>query len=385
MRDAGSLVLAAALVLPLCGCNFKLTMSDGFTFDYGGEQATRTDSGSLPAGLEQIFIENRFGAVQVVATDLDDQGWSWELTTWASSVEVAEAFADEIEMKLEEEASTGRWTLVLPEPPKPRLRGVRSNLTLNVPATVAVEIKNRGDVVAQGLAGTAQVVNAHGDIGLRDLTGHCIVSNEHGDVAAANLATGKLSNRHGSLTAESIQGDLDVHNEHGSVTVNGVSGDLIVRNRHGKIEATGIEGSVDADCQHNDIIVNKATGDVKLRNRHGEIRAEEIRGRIDVENSHGAIELNVDSTTIQCKGSHSSMKLVLLNAAVESVEAATSHASVDVTLAANLPIAVAATAEHGDVQSDFPLVTSSESDFHFQTEHGNVRIRKANVSSSTSQ
>lgn len=385
MKTGTFIVSIALAIAVVAGCRFNVTMFDGFRFDYGGEQASRTESGSFPEGLEQVFIENRFGTVQVESTESGDQGWSWELTTWADSTEVAEEFTEQIELKFEERDNTGRWLLVLPEPPQSRLRGVRSNLVLNVPASVAVEINNRGDVVAKDLAGTVKVDNSHGDVALRDLAGQCVVSNEHGEVAAANLATAKLSNRHGPLTAEGVSGDLDVRSEHGSVKVSEVSGDLVARNRHGKIEAHRIGGNVDADCEHNHIIVSEATGNAKLRNRHGQIRADHIQGSIDADNEHGKIDLRVESTSVKCKGSHASIKLALLNPAVESVTAETSHASIDVTLPKDLEASIVATAEHGDVRSEFPVVASNESRFQFETRHGNIRIRKGSTSPTTPQ
>ena len=381
MKPGIFVALTVASAALISGCSLNLTVSDGFTFDYRGDQATRTVSGPLPEGIEQIVIENRFGTVQVQASELGDEGWSWQLTTWSDSLEEAESFAQKIDMSLQQDSHTGSWKLMLPKPPQRRLRGVKSDLKLIVPATLAVQIKNRGDVVVRELAGNATIDNRHGDVALRNLTGQCTVSNEHGEIAAANLRTAEIANRHGPLTAEGVSGDLNVRNQHGSITVTGVSGGLVARNSHGKIEVNRVAGDVDVHCQHNHISVSEVGGDAQLRNQHGRIRGQELEGSIDVESNHGKVDLRVNATSVHYKGSHSSMELFVANSTVETVSAETSHGSIDVTFPTDLPLPIAAKAKYGKVRSEFPLVASDESQLVFETRHGNVRIRRASATS----
>ena len=380
MRTITWSCMACGLLLSaILGCNVRF-LSDGYRFDYRGEQAQRTTSGQISAEIQRIEIDNRYGAVRVEPAVDGDTTWIWDLTCWANTSVQAEESLQQMQMQNSENLDVASWNLVFPEPPAHDLRGIRSNLTLKVPPTVTVTIGNRGDVDLRSLQGDIDINNRHGTVAVRDLSGSCRIANEHGDVTAQSVASARVSIRHGSASVSGVLGDLHIESEHGAVEVREVQGELRVTNEHGNIVANDIKGNAELETEHARMTVNNLSAGATLKNAHGPIRAENIRGDVTVQNRHGSTELNLDSTAVTCRCEHGSIKLVLNNPEIRMARAETSHASIHVIIPDSKYDIVVASADHGRIQSDVPFTTQAsnsttgEPPFAFKTRHGNIRI-----------
>jgi hypothetical protein len=71
------MTLGLVLIGSVGGCDFKLTMMDGYRFTYDGIQKQKRERNQFESGLSQLHVENRFGNVTVVPAD--ERGPSWSL------------------------------------------------------------------------------------------------------------------------------------------------------------------------------------------------------------------------------------------------------------------------------------------------------------------
>lgn len=285
LKPLRTAAFCAGLFLPL-GCN-SVHETAGFHFDYQGQEAARSESGGLASGLERLEVQHGFGVVVIEGTE-DSPSWSWELTTWATGLQTAERYLDLVELHITDEGGESRWELEIPESAKEELRGVRSNLTLRVPAGVEVEVENSfGETELRRLDGDVRVRSDYGGLTLADLGGPVEARAEFGGLTADGLSGDcRLATAYGamkvtrltspSVTIESSFGDVSLegeplevscHNQYGatklvlahpgtrSVEAESHFGDLVVEIPAGsrpRVQAQASFGSVDSDVGFSD-------------------------------------------------------------------------------------------------------------------------------------
>jgi hypothetical protein len=300
-----------------------------------------------------VAVDNRFGKV-VVEAAADGYGWTWDLKCWASTQADAERLADVIALEVVEDGGGGRWTLKLPEPPVPELRGVESELTLRVPASAAVDVRHGfGTARVHGLGGRVELDCEHAEVALEDLGGALDAETSFGALRAQRIAGGKLRNKHGAIIAAGVAGALDAETSFGPLEASEVGGELRASNEHGSIKATGVKGRVEARTSF---------------------------GRLDVEG---------DSPEVVCHNQHGAIALRLASGALRSVEARTSFAGIEVSVPAGAEARIEAETSFGKVESDLHPgsvaqdgLTSRLRDgpagaplrLQLRSEHGDIRI-----------
>ena len=347
--------VGAVAMMTLTACSVRFGSTDGYQFDFQGETAVRQQDGPISPDIKTVEVNNHFGGVRVEATD-ESPTWAWELTCWSTDADKALLFADEVELTVIQQTDTQSWIVVLPTPPAAELRGVRSDLTLKVPASVQVVVSNRfGDTSINDVQGSAVVESRHGQVELVGVSGSVDVKNEHGAVHASGIGAAHLKNRHGAVAVNEASGDLMVNNQHGEVTVESALGQLEVDNQHGRVVVRGVVGSAEIRTTHASIDVADAQGDVLVRDRHGSITVRRVAGRLEMDNQHGSMDADVDSAEVVCRSEHGRITLCLRNPELRSVRAETSFAGLRLRIPEGTLPVIEADVEYGKVLSDFPV------------------------------
>lgn len=313
------MVTGLALLLS-SGCEFHF--SGGYSFDYKGEKASRTEKGEIAAGVESVEITNRFGDVEVVATD-GEAGWEWEGSCWADAKDEAELLLAELKMEVTGDGPSRRWEVTLPEQGQTGLRGVKSNLKLRVPAGIAVRVNNE-----------------HGDSSCRELTGKLDVGSAHGDV---------------SLTGTG--GETSVVNRHGNTEISAATGELRTDTAHGRLDINGASSGVEIRSQFGDVTLDDASGDIVCRNEHGKTRVESSGTRIECESSFGDVDVIVE------------------NAEMALVDIANQHGDIELTVPAGVKARVAIESEHGETESALEADSTATAEIHLSNQFGDIAIK----------
>ncbi len=386
-------LLAGMMTLGSCGRG-SFSSVNGYQFDRRGETASRHDEGQISAEIQSLTVDNHFGDVRIEVADGSPQ-WSWDLTCWANTRQRAEGFTEQIKLQIDEEGDRSSWTLILPKPPVPELRGVESNLTLAVPATVRVEVVNRfGNTEIRNVQGGTRARCRHGKLQLTGLGGQIDAETSFAALGAEGISGGKLVNQHGSIAAANVAGDLEARTRYGGVEIRGVSGKLKVHNAHGKVIAEGVAASAEIRTSFADIRVEDVDGEVVLDNQHGNISGRRLRGNARVQTAFGAIDLDVNCPELVCKNRHGAIKLNLAGPDVRSVDAETSFGNISVNVPESLQPKIQAQTSYGKVRSDFPVFAMETGVDNFRNldpgvlrmtlknEHGDIRVNKSAESGS---
>lgn len=384
MSPLPRVLLAAALVAAACapflvpGCASQERV-DGYAFDREGATARRAAQGELPADLERLAVDHRFGRVVVSDTD-GPASWSWHLTCWSDDLGTALAWTERIELRVEVRGREAHLVLDVPPPPAPDLRGVLSNLTVSLPASARVEIENaHGPTRVEGLRGGTHVTARHGTVELADLDGAIDASTTHAALTAQDVAGGRLASEHGPVRVRRVRGALEVETRHAPLEVRDVAGDLRARNAHGLVRARGVDGRADVETSHAPLEVELVRGGAQLVNDRGDVTARDVHGDVEADTSHGTIELVGWSEDVVCRNAHGPIRLELASPDLRSVDASTSHGGIELRVTPGLEARVDAEARHGEVRSDLEPpergLAAHAARLVLDTDHGDVDIR----------
>ncbi len=314
-------MLALSLLVVATGCHVQI--SDGYTFDYRGETASRSESGLIESNVTTIKINNKFGDVYVEKTD-SEGSWTWTGKTWATEQEDADLFLDELQMDIKEDGDTQTWTIALPEKSK-FLRGVKSDLTIQVPSKVNVE----------------------------------------------------LVNSHGTVSANGLDAETSIQNAHGKLDVTDISGVSTIKNRHGQSNLSDLSGTCELSCEHGRVNIKGTEGELTVKCRHGRLEIEEASGVINTDNRHGRTNVSGRCDRIRCDAGHGSVNIELENSNFESIRVDASHSNVTIDLPSSAKPRVTMSARHGNTQSEFDSNDESNAPkIAVTTAHGNIKVRK---------
>ena len=366
----------------------------GYRFDRRGRTATVRRDGDIFADVQNINVDNQYGKVRIEVTD-GTPGWSWDLTCWANTVELAKIFTQKTEMRVDQRPNRSSWLLVMPGGPSQRLRGVESKLTLKVPAAVKVNVRNRyGETEILGVQGGTHARCGHGKLQLSDLAGNVDAETSYAPLSAERVPGAKLVNRHGSITATNVEGDLEIRGQHNQISVSHVKGTLKAYNRHGSVAASKIAGPVEIDVLYTEVQLRDLDGSTRVRNQHGKITGQRLRGNLDVQTNYGTIELDVNCAEVVCKNRHGKIELHLADPNLRVVRAETSHADLELSVSESLSPRIEAQTTHGSVKSDLPVYAMGTGTDNFQgldeslpritlkNQYGSIRIKKSPESGS---
>ena len=300
----------------MTGCNIQ------FGFDYQGVSSEKSTEGKIDASVVAIEIKNTYGDVQVEATE-GEADWSWNGSCWATEQADADAFLTQLAMDVSQSDSTQIWRISLP-PRVRKLRGVKSNLSIRVPAETSVVIVNE----------------------------------------------------HGTATAHGISGATRIDNEHGDVDASGLQGQATIKNQHGQILASGLSGTTKIDCEHGNVEVDGASDDVSIECEHGDIHAKNLHANVTTDAEHGSTNIAGLVSNVKCDAEHGDVKITLASSEFESVIADAQHASVEIVLPEATRPRLELKSEHGSVDSD---IDSNDDDaaprIKIKAEHGDIIIR----------
>ena len=288
----GWLILAGVICAAVVASSCRISINGGYNFDYKGAKSERNEIGDIDSSIREIVVNNRFGKI-VVTRQAEKPGWEWTGACWATKSEDADKFLGELKLDVSQTGETQTWTVEIPDSDR-SLRGVRSNLTIRVPASVNVVTENRhGDTQIERTSGSVNVSSHHGNVQLDELVGSVKVSNRHGKVVANGLAAASEFN---------IQ--------HGPANISGTHGPLIVNSRHGNVKLENVGAQVTAEMHH------------------GDLTATQVRANVGFESHHGSVSLNMigdQFTSIMGDGGHSNIKITLPKDCTPNADVDLSH------------------------------------------------------------
>ncbi len=349
------ITLAVAVLISLSGCNLNFTFVDGYSFTYKGEKAERTDDGVFEEGITSIRVVNTFGDVKVVEST-DAPKWTWDGICWSETTEEAESLLEDLVLAVSTENNVQTFEIILPDS-CPELKGVKSNLTLSIPADVNVDIEN-----------------GHGNVDLKEISADVKAVNRHGDLTASRLGNAVINNRHGNTSIKNVSGTLNVSSAHGDFVGEALSESADIENSHGNISVTNAV-DISAEGSHSKIRLENIDGDVDVENQHGNIHIVGATGSVTAGTTHAKTEIESSGNTVKVDSRHGNVMLRLTSKNLMGVSAKTTHANITL-IAPELKIAnIEAKTTHGKVNSEIESSDGSTTVIRLNNQHGNINIK----------
>jgi len=217
-----------------------------------------------------------------------------------------------------------------------------ADMTIAMPAKTAVDIQARGDVSVHGRQAAVSVHDNHGDVQLDNIAGSVGVSMQHGDFSASH-----------------IQGQLDLHGHMNDVTLSDVTGNATMEGDFfGDVHLKNLGGSVHLHSSRTDLQLAKLPGSATLDG--GNLSVSNAGGPIDVRTDAKDIAMDSVSGALNLRNTNGSIA-VTTTQPIGAMDIHNSNGSVNVTLPADAGFSVDATANDGEIHSDFPLSVQNQS------------------------
>jgi hypothetical protein len=238
-----------------------------FEFEEAAERPVSADR------APEIEVRNAFGSVRVLPGEGPRVEVKLRKVVFQPTEAKARAFADRIELRLEEDEGRLRVGTNRGDLGRKNDVGFETHLELRVPPQTGATIRSdHCRVEASGIAG-AEVRAAFDDVRVENIAGPVKIDARDGRVEAAGIGS--------DLTLKARQIEVDVSDLEGSA-------DLDVQ--HGRVTLLRAAGVV-AKLAHVDVVVENVGGDVEIDARNGAVTALDVGGRVEVETSFGAIRL----------------------------------------------------------------------------------------------
>ena len=273
--------------------------------------------------VTNLTVESEFCDVTVTASD-EPPAWSFDGKVWAKQQATADTLVSALRVTSEQVDDTVTLRVALPEDPENKLRGVEAKLNITIPASTKLSIRNEhGDALVQGTTVSTQIKNRHGDVRF-----------------------------------VSLDGETSIDCEHGATTGSGLFGMAKVRARHGEVEIKEADASINVDTRHSNLKIESLGGALQLDAHHGNAK---IKGVLD------SVEGDIR---------HYDLVMGLWNDDFASIAVASQHGDVILELPESATPAIVASAEFGDVSSEFEPSSGSEGTIKVDVQHGDIRISK---------
>jgi|KBSMisStaDraftv2_1062788.scaffolds.fasta_scaffold08023_5 DUF4097 and DUF4098 domain-containing protein YvlB len=330
---SGTALTAAANISPDLNSFFEAAGVDIADLTGKGYQYSEHYEKDVPSG-SAIEIINRYGAVEVTASDEDRISVDVAKTIIASDEKEAEDLSKEFVYSIVEES--GRYRIISNyNRDQNRLRGRRfkTSLTVRVPKKSTVSINNRfGTVDVTDLIGDQQVDNGFGATTLSRISGAVDIKSRNDRVVIEDISgPATISNEFGNIEARRVAGKLDLTHRNGNIEIEEIKGDTKVKNEFGAITAKNIQGSFVADARMTSVDVTRVENNVTIENQFQYVTLEDVKGAISVENRNGNVEIRYiepPRNNVRVTNRFGEVKLVLPSSSSFSIDARTRFASV---------------------------------------------------------
>jgi hypothetical protein len=344
-----------------------------FTFEESAERVVEADR-----ALE-IEVRNAFGGVRIVPGPGPEVQVTLRKVVYQPTEEKARAFADRVELRLEEEE--GRLRVGTNRDVVGRENvGFETHLELHVPPDAGAMIWNdhgrvevsdiaRADVrtsfddVRVGrIAGPVKIDARQGAVEAADLGAELTLKARHGDVEVVGIAgQADLDIQHGKLTARRTAG-VEAKVSYGYVTADEVEGDLRVEARHAGARIADVTGSVEVQTSYDGIHLERISGNVRVSVRGGGVTARGLGGEVHVRVRGDDVSIDGFRGPVDVEAEGGDVLLMTDIPITEAVTVSAMRGAVRLEVPAGSRFDLEAESRGGDLVLDVPELDRSDSD-----------------------
>jgi hypothetical protein len=313
-----------------------------------------TQKGQALPGLKGVEVGNRYGDIEVLGTDEATASWSWSLTVDARDQIRATEALRAVTCTTNDD---GILHIIVSLPEARADYRFKSDLKLRVPKSNTVRTRTSYGVThISHLTNAVHATGQNGAIAIEDVHAKVQAETSYAGLTVSDSGPAFLQNRSGLIEATGIRESLDAETSYAALTVRKVDGPATLQNQSGAIDAADIKGNADLKTSYATLTVQNVTGNATLKNRSGSINAKAITGTVKAETSHAAMTIDSPGQVFVCRNQSGSIDLRAASPLVTSIDAATTYATLDVTLSRELKPALMAHTTFAEIESPFPVM-----------------------------
>jgi len=377
---------------------------------------------------QRVEIDHRLGSVSVRAGTGAEASLRATIRASAGSREEAQRLADQVEILVEDRASSLVVRTRYPEENRSRRNvSYSASYEITIPASSPLVLRNKfGSVDVDGIQARVEVYGGHGTLNFRNGRGdHYLenqfgsidvrgnqgsvnISNNNGTVRVADVtAMAEIRNRFGSVTASRIGGELRINGGHGTMQIDDVGGRLTVTNVFSGVDVTRAKSDITIENQNGNVNVREVQGAATVKTTFGRIDATNVRrgavlsarnsgiqgtdiaGGVNASTTFGAITLTNVTGRVDATAQNSGITVVL-GKGCDPVTARTTFGNLRITVPADGNYDVSANTTFGSVHSDLPMTVTGKLDgkavqgkigkggcpLHLESRNGSIQIRR---------
>lgn len=313
-----------------------------------------------------VNVQNPRGDVTITASDDGQMHLHAHEIIHTNSDDNAKRFFEQVTPKVTS-SSTGAVIAV------PARNGARVDLILQLPEKSFATINaGRGDVTVEGLKNNVDVTNHHGDVKFDNIGGDVHARMDHGDVSAHQVTGHAFIDGHADdVTLSEIKGNVILDGEFfGDTHLEQIGSTVHFHTSRTDLDIPSLGGDLTMDAK--DLTASQINGPVRLSTRSKDIDLSQVAGDVHIDNSDGDIN-------------------VVAAVPLGNVQIANRSGAVSLTVPENANFSItASTTEDNDLETDFPLQTSTSGDrrnlegsvgkasvrLDLTTSHGNLELKK---------
>jgi hypothetical protein len=254
----------------------------------------RKDEVPVPAAVRTVAVEMDRASVTILGEARDTLAVDLSGVVYGGDDEMAKALAEQIKVDVSTDGPLMKLALNLPKREE-LSRRPRVQLTLRVPARLAVELRLGGGELDVTNVAAVQVVKASGRLRIASIAG----------AVTGELGPGEIEIDHvGSVALETRSGS--------QVRIADVAGTFEVEARRGDFRARGIGGAAHFDGRDVEAELEDLAGPLRLTGSGGEVRVRDVRGPITAETERTTLKLTPGiAVAISATTEHDAIELTL--------------------------------------------------------------------------
>ena len=260
---------------------------------------------TLPAG-QSFRIESKFGEIRLHGESGRDVKISATIHVQANTREEADAYAQKIQIEVEQGGDGVRVRTVYPDDGKKwyvrvgKSPSYSVNYDIALPSDAPIFVRNSfGNVTSTDVRGKGEIENSHGSLTVRN-AGPARLNNSFGsiDLTGASGDT-SINDNNGSVQASDVKGALELHNRFGNITVRDIQGTASIIGGNGNVTVSGA-GSANVTTSFGNADVSNIHAGLTLHDNNGNLEVASVGGTADISNSFGNVAFSDVKGRVEC-------------------------------------------------------------------------------------
>jgi len=275
---------------------------------------------------------------------------------------------------------------------KGKIGSIRIDYSIRVPDTVNVEADNQyGDVFLTDLALSGKVKNKNGEVTVESLGGDLIVDCSYGDIEVRDIqGKAEVYSKNGDIIAKNCSKDINIKGSYGDIEINGIKGIAAISNTNGVTRGSKIDGDITVTSKYGDVYISDVSGSVDVDDANGDVSISNVGGNIKVSSAYGDTKVLNASRGIELNATNGDITVETDKVITQDVDIKSQYGGIILKLPAAQNGYFEANTDYGDIKNEFGFEVTEEGSsssmkgmliddkikFNLNSKNGDIKLEK---------